>query len=476
MASAVDVVALLLALGSVDSADVSLAWDGIVSADTFTEVSVRATGAAGISTRIEVASASPRVRAVVDVDQEGQWAVALPVPADQGPIVVDDGQSSSIGSVSPRRAPPPVVVVGERAAVRLDDALTIEPGKLPHTASAYRHIAAIVISGPALAGLDENQLRALLEHVGTCGTTVLVDVSADVERLVTQRAGCGARRLAVASNGSDVESLLANLLSVSAPSMPGEQALEQLLSPEQADVRLMGVFVAAFLLVYFVLIAQKKTRNVAAPAFCVLATGIAALLWNGGSSGQFVAWAEVYDGDRVARYEGLDAISARGRSQYELAPESLARSPKRISGNAMTLVWDDLGSQRVIEWEPSLLQQFRLVSAGSFPVEPTLRAGMDAAGPVVCNVGAAASPAAFLYWQGQTYSVPPIEPNDRWSAHDDDVIHRRAAPLTLLGRRAGRTLLALLQPLSLPVQADVDQQAWLVRHESTNEAVSPCRG
>ena len=105
MASAVDVVALLLALGSVDSADVSLAWDGIVSADTFTEVSVRATSAAGISTRIEVASASPRVRAVVDVDQEGQWAVALPVPADQGPIVVDDGQSSSIGSVSPRRRP-----------------------------------------------------------------------------------------------------------------------------------------------------------------------------------------------------------------------------------------------------------------------------------------------------------------------------------------------------------------------------------
>ncbi len=476
MASVVDVVALLLALSSVDSADVSLAWDGIVSADTFTEVSVRATGASGASALIEAASATPRIRAVVDVDEEGQWSVALPVPADQGPIVVNDGQSSTIASVSPRRAAPPVVFVGETVAAQFDEALIIEQGKLPQTASAYRHIAAIVISGPALAGLDEKQLRALLEHVGTCGATVLVDVSADVERLVTQRAGCGARRLAVAPNGNDVETLLANLLSDSAPAMPGEKALEQLLSPEQADVRLMGVFIAAFLLVYFVLMAQERTRSIAAPAFCVLATGIAALLWNSGSSGQFVAWAEVYDGDRVARYEGLDAISARGRSQYELAPESLARSPKRISGNAMTLIWDEIGSQRVIEWQPSLLQQFRLVSAGSFPVEPTLRAGMDAAGPVVCNVGAATSPAAFLYWQGQTYSVPPIEPDDQWSADDDDVIHRRAAPLTLLGQRASRTLLALLQPLSLPAQADVDQQAWLVRHESTNAAVSPCRG
>ena len=131
-------------------------------------------------------------------------------------------------------------------------------------------------------------------------------------------------------------------------------------------------------------------------------------------------------------------------------------------------------AERHLVWEASLLEQVRLITVGSFNVEPNLRAGVRDGMAVVCNHGRSPSPPAYLRWDNRNFSVPSLAPEATWSPQEAPAVIEARPELRLLARRAQRTSVALLQPLRVPANGG-QQDAWLLRLESANTEDSPCR-
>ena len=326
-----------------------------------------------------------------------------------------------------------------------------------------------ILDGESLALLDRAELHTLLEHVGLCGRVLLIDVADSTRSVLQQRAGCGGRLLVSATSHDDIEALRAALLTVEVPALPDQAQLGRLLPIQRSDVTSLSIYLLGFLLVYVLLMSVSRARTVAL-AFCVLACGFAGVLWPGGHRVSFAAWAEVDDGDRVARYRGLERFSSLGRGELTLDTQSLARSPQSLWGDGLSLTWSDVPDERKLTWNAPLLQQAELMSAGSFPIESTLRAAVREEVAVVCNLGGADSPPAYLRWRGETYPVPSLKSGEQWSTAAATPAAQSSAPLTLLARRAPG--IALLQPLRLP--GNGNQQAWLLRTESEGTGDAQC--
>lgn len=481
-------VGALITLAALDggaTVETSLAWEGTVSTKALTELAVTARGDSDVALTITTESESPRISAVLQLDSAHEtraWVPAL--PSSDGVTLrtrINANAATQLGTTRLVETQPgvaPIVLLGDYAVDRFAEwahVMPLAPSDLPSLASAYKHIRAIVIAGDELSQLDEAQLRALAEHVGDCGRALLIDVNADVAQLLIQRAGCGGRAFATADSADNVTLQLQALLDNTSRPMPGQKALQRLFDRQQTDVALMAIFLSGFLLVFTLLTIVPSTRT-AALGFCVIATGFIALLWNGGHRDTFVAWAEVEDGYRVARYSGLEALASGGRGEQSLHTQSLGRSPHWISGDDLTLLWNAQPADRQLQWFPHLLQEIQIVTMGSFPVESILRAGLTDGIPTVCNLGAAMTPSAYLRWQDTTYSIPALAPEQRWSPNDDHAVRQRSPPLRLLAVRAQGNTITLLQPLRLQNQSRGNQHAWLMRRELDDSEGSPCRG
>ena len=400
----------------------------------------------------------------------GADAVALTTRGgDAAPVVMNAGRLHNVRA--------PIVLSGESVVAgfgALPDALVVTPSDLPRLASAYAHIRALVIDGTTLAQLDEDQLRALVEHIGNCGRMLLVGAAPTVQRALEQRAGCGGLLLQTTANRSALDPELATLLGRRVSALPSASTLSTLLSSRSTDLQLMTLYLAGFVAVFVLLTIIPRTR-LPALGFCALVTGLAATLWTAEPSEAFIAWSEVHDGDRIARYMAIDRATARARGERTLQTQSLARSPREISGRSLTLHWSMAPAERHLDWSASLLEEAQVVSAGSFNVEPNLRAGTDGEVVTVCNSGAATSPPAYLRWHGTTYAVPALAPSAKWSAVDATPVSTLSPELRLLARRTQNNALTLLQPLRVPANGGV-RQAWLMRLESDAPQASPCLG
>ena len=480
----------LAALDSGASIEISLAWEGNVSTNALTELAVVAHGDTDVALTVATESESPRISSVLKIDGSREAQAWMPVVPSSDDVAVrtqigSDKLSSNIASqatanrktIGTQPGIAPIVLLGEFAADRfatVAHAMQLAPSDLPRLAAAYKHIRAIVIDGNELAQLEDAQLRALVEHVGNCGRVLLIDVNVDVARLLMQRAGCGGRTIANVNRIDDVGLQLEALLNNKTQQMPGQTALQRLLVRQQTDVALMAIFLSGFLLV-FTLMASVPVTRMAALGFCLIATGFTGLLWTGGHRDSFVAWAEVEDGYRVARYSGLEALASAGRGEQTFHTLSLGRSPHWITGDDVTLLWNAEPLDRQLRWLPHLLQEIQVLTSGSFAIESILRAGLTDGIATVCNLGATTTPGAFLRWGDTTYSVPALAPEQRWTPTDEDVVRQRSAPLGLLATRAQGSAIALLRPLRLPSQSRGNQQAWLLRRELDDSEVSPCR-
>ena len=240
------------------------------------------------------------------------------------------------------------------------------------------------------------------------------------------------------------------------------------------DLQLIAVYLFGFLAVFLLLNTGRRTRPVAL-GFCLLVTASSVLLWNSEPRTSFVAWSETFDGERIARYAALERLTAATRGKHTLQPASLERSLLQVSGHDIALRWSADEEQRRLDWHGSLLDEAGLITGGSFPVEPSLRAGFDGTHATVCNHGAAISPPAYLRWQGSTYAVPALNPAEKWIQDDTPPMTERRAELRLLARRMQRDSLAILQPLRVPGNGN-SQSAWLMRRESALPELSPCDG
>lgn len=460
--------------------DATLVWDGAINSSAFTEVSIRAE--AGTRLAVTTTSGSPTIKTELDAGDDLMVSGSMPIQPDGSDSIVlsietGGGNSILLDAGELQRGRSPVVLVGETAfsgSQSMPESMSVAASELPTVASAYANIRALVIDGSSLAQLDEQQLRAMLEHVGNCGKTMLIDAAPGVQRLLTQRAGCGGQALITNSKDASADEKLANLLKQRITAMPGTRLLGTLVGSTSANVRLLTIFLAGFLIVFVALCVIPRTRVVAL-GFCVVATGLAAMLFNSDPRKSFVAWSEVRNGERIARYAAIERLTANTRGTHSLQPQSLERSPRELSGSGLTLHWGDAAGDRRLDWNASLLAEAQLLTAGSFPVEPNLRAGSDGLAVTVCNHGTAMSPPSFLRWRGSTFAVPSLAPSAAWTPVDADPVNEPRPELRLLARRTQRHSLALLQPLRVPANGG-KQSAWLMRLETGHPETSPCTG
>src|SRR6056297_1465045 len=172
-----------------------------------------------------------------------------------------------------------IVVVGETAAAAIGargQRATLParaPGSLPTRPRDYGAVEALVIDGAALARLDTDRLRALLEYAGRCGPLILIGAPGDAEYVLARRAGCGGRFVATA----DARSAAAVLARLTVDGPPAMVDAEVLRPQANGEIELMALFIAGFLGVFLVLLAVPGLRP-AALGFCLLATAVAGVL------------------------------------------------------------------------------------------------------------------------------------------------------------------------------------------------------
>ncbi|WP_405234310.1 hypothetical protein [Lentisalinibacter salinarum] len=388
-----------------------------------------------------------------------------------GLLLVVAAPAAGSGAEEPLRG---VVAVGETAAAAigamestgdLAAVPTRSPDDLPTQPQDYAAVEALVIDGSALARLDTDRLRALLEYAGRCGPLILIGAPGDAEYVLARRAGCGGRFVAGADARSST-AVLERLTADGPPAMIDAEALRPLLPDANGEIELMAVFVAGFLGVFLVLLAVPGLRP-AALGFCLLATAVAGVLWTGGRNDAFVAWAEVDRGDRIARYVSLGTAVATGRGEHRLPLGEFGGYPTRVIGTDYVL---DEEANR-IEWRATLLAQLSVESAGSFPAEPSLRAEIRDGTARVCNRSHRTVEGAWLAAADGVYAVPPLAPGEIWQAAGTAV---SPGPATrLLRERAGG--LAVLLRLAIPGDR-IAQDAWLVRREIPSAEAAPCSG
>ena len=469
----------LLAIQGEQLIQTDLAWDGAVSTPAFTELAVRAT--AGLDANVVLELAGPSLVVATNLQlHNGEPAVAR-MPVVSGDLdntvlrySVDGAPWQELDVDRLKHGPGKIVLVGESAT----DALSGVPGttvvsakELPGLSGAYSHVAALALGGEALGRLTEVQLRAFLEHVGLCGRVLLIDPSAQVAELVSQRAACGRRNFVTTSGEEDIAAVLDMLMSHRTDRLPDETALARLLDSRSSDIRLIAFYLGGFLVIFAVLTASPRARGTGL-LFSVLLTVLAGFFWDGGNRHAFVAWAETTSTDSVARYASLERASAAGRGEQELRLQSLARSPMQVAGDALLLHWSEASSERYFDWSAPLLQEMHVFSMGSFPVEPRLRASADGGEVIVCNQSDGHTPPSYLRWQDRNYAVPALRPGERWAMDESSITFEASAHLKMLAQRTSYRELALLHPLGVPSNGS-DQRAWLMTIETAMEAL-PC--
>ena len=473
-------IALATGQGEVEL-DAKLAWDGHVATTSLTELTITAASDSDAAVTVRFAQTSPVTSSRVDMRQGETATVSMPVAIrpDRDAIAayrVAGGGWQALEAGRIERRSPIAVAVGESAATWLGDmdrVQAVNGADLPRTASTYSHITAIGIDRNALARLEETQLRALLEYAGVCGRILLVDPSSQVAALMRQRAGCGGRNFITARSKQETRMAMAELIGRPIDSLPDERLLGSLLPQRGAELRLMTLYLAGFLLIFLLLSRIRRPRGTHL-AFSVAAALAAGLLWHGGSRQSFVAWAEAATTERVARYASLERATAKGRGEQVLQMQSLERSPVRISGSGLLLQWSAATAERRLEWAPSVLQEAGIYAIGSFPVESNLRAVEEEDAVTVCNIGGRPSQPGFLRWNGANYAIPALAPEARWRLDETTLTATTAPQLAVFARRAPGDGLALLQPLSVPVN-DGTREAWLMRPETRFTGESPCR-
>jgi hypothetical protein len=307
----------------------------------------------------------------------------------------------------------------------------------PNTAAGYDTGAIVTVDTAALADLDDAQLRALLDFTGSCGRALLVGISAPVEQVFRNGAGCNGRYLAFAGPGADPAALQSRLAGLPEPPRASPTQLENLLEARTGDMLglpVLGGFLATYALIVGALLIRVRTRAVAL-GFCVVASLLVPVIWPGPASRALVAWAEAAAGETVAAYRSLERVSRYEAGDYTAADN----------------------------W-----------SRGGFAARPALGVNITDEGATLCNRGPAVSAATHLYWRGELYALPPIEPGASWTSVGAKTLaaaERLDPELQLFRQRAWSFDAAWLRPLPMP---DADGSGWLLRYASGTTGEDQC--
>jgi hypothetical protein len=211
--------------------DVSIAFGGHQGTGKFTELRIRSLSPNGGTLTLETVGGAPNARLSIELPQGEVTETRLPFgigSSKQPPLLhasLDDGDPLSVPVTLIRHTEPVAALVGVTASqllFQIRGTKAVSETSLPHLASAYGQVSALAIDGRSLAALEDAQLVALLEFVGTCGRLMLIDVSAAIERAFVNRASCEGRFLTSVGSDRDTEAAFLELLEQPATTLPSE--------------------------------------------------------------------------------------------------------------------------------------------------------------------------------------------------------------------------------------------------------------
>ncbi|NOX68274.1 MAG: hypothetical protein GXP15_03735 [Gammaproteobacteria bacterium] len=467
--------------------DASLAFGAYVSGEGFSEIHVRAVSSTGGILRIETAGAAPTVSVDLELQPNQPRDTWLPVyiessasPLSLSATLNQSSRQEVALQYSPRSLPR-FALLGPQAIQRLShlpDTEAMIAADLPHLSETYQQISALAIDSRAMAALDENQLRSLLEYVGTCGRVLLIDASAAIARAFVNRAACEGRFLGLLANNDNAEHTFLSLIAQTDAPLPSERNLAGLLSGSSIEALYgtrLALFLGAYLVVLIVLLSRSQSRF-AAPGFSLVAAFLVWVAWPAATSRDFVAWAEIASTEQVARYRSIERYSATRRETVMLSAHSFDGYTRKISGENYSLDWSAESGQRRIAWNATPFQSLDRITHGSFPVNTTLRLNQDADTASVCNTGVSSTTPMYLHWQGDLYAIPPLAAGMAWSSMNQVPLGPDAdsrPELRLFLARSAPHPLTVLQSLSIP-HAGKNEHAWLLRYQSHENRRTPC--
>lgn len=457
--------------------DASLAFEGFISGREFSELRVRALSRTGGHLVINTIGASPNVS--IDIELMPGEAADAWVPLRIGFSDQPLSLSTSLDQAAPRSIPinfvrrpaSRLVLVGTDASERLrtlPETESIGSSSLPHIAEAYLQIGALAVDSPAIAALDSDQLRSLLEYVGACGRILLIDVSTAVADIFRNRAACNGRFLKVLGEQENPVIVFNGLIDQEDWLPPSGRQLESLANDARNvsfSLTPLIIFWAGYLFLLVVLLIRPRARF-AALAFSVTGTLLVVAIWPAATSSTFVAWAEMTSNESSARYVGLQRYSAARHGTFVLPGDNFGGHSKSYSGGDFSLAFDTVTDQRHILWNAAPFQQFDHLTRGSFPVDTTLQLQSNAGSANVCNTGGSATAPMYVQWAGSLYALPSIAAGASWSTVDRTplTIGAGLAPeLQLFLDRSTGHPLTLLQSLPVPAAAPHDR-AWLLQY------------
>jgi len=469
--------------------EASLAFGGNVNVGEFSELHIRALSSQGGRLHLETSGAAPSIGIDFDLLPNEMQETWLPLRIDSSATRLSLGAtlSNSITRDIPieyaRRSQPRLALFGPRAAQQLSHlpgAELVSAKGLPHLQAAYGQISALAVDSQALATLDEPQLRALLEYVGTCGRVLLIDASAAVSKAFTNRAACEGRFLGLPGNDANAEVAFISLLEQASFGLPAEQNLELLLGESSIDTfnwTRLAVFLLGYLTILALLSVRSRSRY-ATMGFSILSTILVLLIWPAGKSRDFVAWAEMASTEQVAHYIGLERQSTTRRDSFQLSGADFNPYASSTSTKDYALQWGVGPGQQSITWQAKPFQRLRRISHGSFPVNATIQLELRGDRAGICNTGTGETKPMHLQWQGVVYEVPALQEKERWIVNGQEALNidpGNQPELRLFLERSTEYALTVLQSLSIP-GAENNQQAWLLRYQSHQNGASPCAG
>lgn len=288
----------------------------------------------------------------------------------------------------------------------------LQPADLPRIAASYSSIAGLVITGGALAELDDAQLLALVEQVRRCGFVVLASEASQAQAVLQRAAGCGGRNLVLAATLPDAGQLTQAFAAQWLPPALADNRIRSLATGDRRVALLAAALLAYAIVALLLLTSTARLRwLVGLPLLAAGAIHLALVAMPVEAS--VIAWAEAGGHDANAHYTALLQVhgAAPGRRSVKL-PTVLANAEFGPPGAGNALRWDPVAARMMgVEVRTRMLAESSLQFSGSFPIAgtTTITAGTGNR-LIVHNARTAPLSNAWLLYRGRQYAIGDVAP------------------------------------------------------------------
>lgn len=288
----------------------------------------------------------------------------------------------------------------------------LQAADLPRIAASYSSIAGLVITGGALAELDDAQLLALVEQVRRCGFVFLASEASQAQAVLQGAAGCGGRNLVLAAGLPDAGQLTQAFAGQWLPPALADNRIRSLGTGDRRVALLAAALLAYAIVALLLLTSTARLRwLVGLPLLAAGAVHMALVAMPVEAS--VIAWAEAGGRDANAQYTALLQVhgAAPGRRSVKL-PTVLGNADFGPPGAGNSLRWDPVAARMLgVEVRTRMLAESSLRFSGSFPIAgtTTITAGTDNR-LIVHNARTAPLSNAWLLYRGRQYAIGNVAP------------------------------------------------------------------